>query len=58
MMYMDMEGRLDSLLGGTMDLRKRLRVTKRERDYARKRAKLIKENINKAEGMVREAREK
>ena len=52
------EGRFYSLLGGLRDHRQRPRATKRESDNIRDRAENIVRNINEAEGMVIEARER
>ena len=41
LMAVDLEGRLDSLLGGRRDLKQRLRADERERDDARYKARSI-----------------
>ena len=46
LMDMDLEGRLDSLLGGWRDLMQRLREDKRKRDDSRDRAESLVRNIN------------
>ena len=49
----DLEGRLDSLLGGQRDLRQRLRVDKRERKNSRYKSKSLVRYIDEADGIVR-----
>ena len=56
--YMELEGRLDSLLGGRRDLRQRPRAAERERDNARDRAELLVRKIDEAEGMAIEERDR
>ena len=51
--YMELEGRLDSLLGGQRDLRQRLRVDKRERKNSRYKSKSLVRYIDEADGIVR-----
>ena len=55
---MELEGRLDSLLGGRRDLRQRPRAAERERDNARDRAESMVRKIDEAEGMAIEERDR
>ena len=53
LMAVELEGRLDSLLGGQRDLRQRLRVDKRERKNSRYKSKSLVRYIDEADGIVR-----
>ena len=55
---MELEVRLDSLLGVRKDIRKMLRKVKRESDETRDRDEFIVSKIDKAKGMLRETRER
>ena len=54
----DMEGRIDSLLEGQMDIMQRLREDERERDDSRDNNEFIVVYIDETDGIVREARER
>ena len=56
-MDLELEGVLNSLLGGRRDLRQRLREPGRERGNARHRAESLLRKIDEAKRMVREARD-
>ena len=53
LMAVELEGRLDSLLGGQRDLRQRLRADKRERKNSRYKSKSLVRYIDEADGIVR-----
>ena len=53
----NLEGRLDYLLGGQRDIMQRLREDEREMDDVRDKSELPVRYIDEADGIVREARE-